>query len=116
MRALMALAFALSVQFYYVEAARGKVADNVRGQEIAEKLCSRCHAVGRGGRSPHAKAPPFRDLAKRYPVEHLAEALAEGIRTGHPDMPEFKLSPPDIGALLTYLREIGAPGRKPVRR
>jgi hypothetical protein len=53
------------------------------------------------------KAPPFRTLGKRYPVEHLAEALAEGIRTGHPDMPEFEFSSPDIGALITYLKEIG---------
>ena len=27
--------------------------------------CSRCHAVGPTGTSPHAEAPPFRDLPKR---------------------------------------------------
>ena len=36
-------------------------------------------------------APPFRDLPKRYPVENLAEALAEGIVTGHPARPRFIL-------------------------
>jgi hypothetical protein len=48
-------------------------------------------------------APPFRELPKRYPVDHLAEALAEGIVTGHPAMPEFTFTPREIEALLSYL-------------
>lgn len=89
-----------------MSAARGQPADHVRGQAIAERQCARCHATGRTGASPMPKAPQFRTLAKRYPIEQLAEALAEGIRTGHSDMPEFRLEPPEIGALLTYLNEI----------
>jgi hypothetical protein len=56
------------------------------------------------GESPMALAPPFRELPKRYPVEHLAEALAEGIVVGHPAMPEFTFAPPEIDALLSYLQ------------
>jgi cytochrome c len=56
-------------------------------------------------------APPFRDLPKRYPVDHLAEALAEGIVTGHPAMPEFTFTPREIEALLSYLSSL-APERK----
>ena len=54
-----------------------------------------------------AAAPPFRDLGKRYPIEQLAEALAEGIVTGHPDMPEFVFETEDVIALLAYLRDVG---------
>ena len=47
------------------------------GQRLAEATCARCHAVGRAGDSPLRIAPPFRTLHTRYPVENLAEALAE---------------------------------------
>ena len=53
--------------------------------------CGQCHAVGPIGESPLRIAPPFRTLHQRYPVESLAEALAEGIVTGQPSMPEFRL-------------------------
>jgi mono/diheme cytochrome c family protein len=55
-------------------------------------------------------APPFRDLAKRYPVENLAEALAEGIVTGHPAMPRFTFEPREIDALLAYISSLAPPG------
>ena len=59
------------------------------GQRLAQANCASCHAIGRIGESPLRIAPPFRELHKRYPVENLAEALAEGIVTGHPTMPQF---------------------------
>jgi len=51
-------------------------------------------------------APPFRTLHKRYPIESLAESLAEGISTGHPTMPAFQLDPNRIGDLLAYLKTL----------
>ena len=78
-----------------------------RGRAIAEKNCARCHAVGATGESPLKPAPPFRDLPQRYPVENLAEALAEGIVTGHSAMPEFTFTPDEIDALLTYIASLG---------
>jgi hypothetical protein len=33
----------------------------------------------------------------------LEEALAEGIVTGHPDMPEFMASPDQINAIIAYI-------------
>ena len=74
-----------------------------RGRQIAARECARCHAVTRVGESPHNTAPPFRDLPRKYPVEHLAESLAEGIVVGHNDMPEFLFEPDDIEALLAYI-------------
>jgi mono/diheme cytochrome c family protein len=73
------------------------------GKAILEKKCARCHAIGRTGQSHHPQAPPFRDVVTRYPVEDLAEALAEGIVSGHPDMPEFVFQPDEITAILGYL-------------
>jgi mono/diheme cytochrome c family protein len=77
-----------------------------RGQELLTTNCSRCHAVGRSGTSPHAAAPAFRTLARKYPIEGLAEALAEGIFVGHPDMPEFVFEADEVGAILAYLASI----------
>ena len=69
--------------------------------------CARCHAVGRTGASPHPAAPPFRMLSRKYKVEGLAEALAEGFYTGHPDMPEFHFfEPEEVGAIIEYLQSI----------
>lgn len=74
-----------------------------RGRAYAEKNCGRCHATGAEDVSPLEKAPVFRSFVERWPVEYLAESLAEGIVTGHADMPEFKLSPDEITDFLAYL-------------
>jgi len=84
---------------------------SARGEAIAHKYCARCHAVGETGASPMGLAPPFRDLSKRYPIETLAEALAEGIVVGHPAMPRFTFEPREINALLTYIS--GLKNREP---
>jgi cytochrome c len=77
-----------------------------RGKTFALNNCARCHSVDRVTQSPLKIAPPFRTLHKRYPVETLAEALAEGIQTGHPTMPEFQLDPDQIHDLLSYLKSL----------
>lgn len=82
------------------------------GRALLEKHCSRCHAVGIDGASTHAKAPPFRDVVKRYLPETLAEALAEGLVSGHPDMPEFAFPPGEVDAIVTYLDDLAARTRK----
>jgi mono/diheme cytochrome c family protein len=76
------------------------------GQALLTEKCASCHAVGRTGDSPHAAAPPFRFLQRRFPLDDLAEAMAEGLQTGHPDMPEFVFSPRQIDAALAYLKSI----------
>jgi cytochrome c len=77
-----------------------------RGEGVLTTNCSRCHAVGRTGNSTQPKAPPFRTLGQRYPIEVLAEALAEGLSSGHPDMPEFRFEVDDVDAILAYLESI----------
>jgi len=77
-----------------------------RGKLYATTHCARCHAIGQRGASPFEPAPPFRTLHLRYPVESLGEALAEGITTGHPAMPQFVLDPDQIHDLLSYLKTL----------
>jgi len=77
-----------------------------RGYMFAEANCASCHAIGRAGESPLQSAPPFRTLHLRYPVENLAEALAEGIVTAHPAMPQFRLEMAQIGDLIAYLQSL----------
>ena len=77
-----------------------------RGKTFALTNCARCHAIDRASSSPLKIAPPFRTLHTRYPVENLTEALAEGIQTGHPTMPEFRLDPDQINDLLSYLKTL----------
>jgi cytochrome c len=77
-----------------------------RGKTFALTNCARCHSIDRVTPSPLTIAPPFRTLHKRYPIESLAEALAEGIVTGHPTMPEFRLEPDQIHDLLSFLKTL----------
>jgi cytochrome c len=77
-----------------------------RGRTFALNNCARCHSIDRVTESPLRIAPPFRTLHLRYPVETLGEALAEGIVTGHPTMPEFRLDPDQIHDLLSYLKTL----------
>lgn len=78
----------------------------MRGRTFAQTNCARCHSIDRHTPSPLAIAPPFRTLHKRYPVDMLAEALAEGIDTGHPTMPMFALAPDQINDLLSFLKSL----------
>lgn len=80
--------------------------DLKRGEELLQQDCGKCHAIGRAGESPDKKAPAFRILGQRYPIESLEEALGEGMMSGHPDMPEFQFDVDDVGAIIAYLKSI----------
>ena len=86
--------------------ARAEVDSVERGREFARANCARCHSIDRTGDGPLKAAPPFRTLHERYPVENLEEALAEGIVTGHPDMPEFSLAPEQIADFIDFLKSL----------
>jgi cytochrome c len=77
-----------------------------RGFVFAKTNCSQCHAIGQYGDSPLAIAPPFRTLHERYAIEELEEALAEGIVTGHPTMPQFQLDPAEVNNFIAYLKTL----------
>ncbi len=81
---------------------------STRGHILVQRYCAGCHAVNPTGSSPNRAAPPFRSLNERYKLDDLGEALAEGILTGHPAMPEFRFPPEDVDAVLRYLKSIQA--------
>ena len=78
----------------------------IRGRAFARTNCARCHSIDRTTPSPLAIAPPFRTLHTKYPIDTLAEALAEGIDSGHPTMPMFTLEPDQINDLLSFLKSL----------
>ena len=97
---------AFSLLFFVDASAAQTMLEVQRGETIVQTYCSQCHAVGKTGFSPLAAAPPLRDLHRRYPVEQLEEAFAEGIYTGHPEMPRFQFEPDQIDDLIAYLKSL----------
>jgi mono/diheme cytochrome c family protein len=78
----------------------------LQGKRLALTYCARCHAIDRVSPSPLKIAPPFRTLHERYPVEMLEEALAEGIVTGHPTMPQFSFDADQVGNFIAFLKTL----------
>jgi hypothetical protein len=94
------------------------------GRERVNRIGNRCHSctdliIGTCDSTPLedttldkvspsqlAIAPPFRSLHTKYPVEDLARSLAEGIRTGHPTMPQFQLDSAQIVDVISYLKTL----------
>lgn len=103
-----AMKFSLVILLFSIEGEPAAAADpNVqRGHMLAQTNCAKCHSVDKVTPSPLSIAPPFRTLHERYPVESLQESLAEGIRTGHPTMPEFRFDPDQIGDFIAYLKTL----------
>lgn len=92
---------------FFSGAANAQMSEQAKaGQNIAERFCSRCHAIGAEGQSPHRSAPPFRWIVAKGNVENLEEALGEGVVVGHPDMPQFQFNPSSVGALVAYLKSL----------
>lgn len=77
-----------------------------QGKRLALTYCARCHAIDKVSPSPLKIAPPFRTLHERYPVETLEEALAEGIITGHPSMPQFSFEADQVGDFIAFLKTL----------
>jgi mono/diheme cytochrome c family protein len=85
------------------------------GKAILEKNCGRCHAIEATGASPLPKAPPLREVYRRFPIEELEVGLAEGMGSRHKDMPQIQFSAEDVAAILTYLGSITGidPAKRP---
>jgi len=79
---------------------------NEFGNDLLRQHCAGCHAIGISDQSRHPSAPPFRNVLKRYKAEMLAEALAEGIMTGHSEMPLFTFEPNEVASIIQYLEQL----------
>jgi cytochrome c len=108
---LTAIAFAIVINLSAPVLAAAETARQASSSArawLAERMCSACHAIGKTGASPHAPAPPFRDLGNRVDLDDFAHRLREGLTSGHPDMPTFRFTREDARALTAYLRSIQA--------
>lgn len=101
MRALVYLTVCFLFGATIAEAANAE-----RGRNFALANCARCHSIDKVTESPLKIAPPFRTLHERYPVENLEKPLAEGIVTGHQNMPEFRLETDQVGDFIAFLETL----------
>ena len=77
------------------------------GKSVVERHCSPCHAVGTIGESPNPKAPTFRSLHARHPMQGLREPLTRGMAAPHDVMPKFNLPDDDIDRVVAYINSLG---------
>ena len=77
-----------------------------RGKVLVKRLCGSCHAIERTGASPHPAAPAFRRLENRVDLDSFHDRLRQGLFSGYSDMPQFRLSREEAGAVQAYLRSI----------
>jgi mono/diheme cytochrome c family protein len=96
----------IALALIIMEISAASAASVEQGRRLAIVYCMKCHAIDKVSPSPLRIAPPFRSLHERYPVETLQEALAEGIVTGHPSMPEFRFDADQINDFLTFLKSL----------
>lgn len=78
----------------------------LRGEQLATRACAGCHAVGAVGDSPMTAATPFREIVRRYPLDRLEGAFAEGLVTSHPAMPDHVFRASEIDDLIAYLETV----------
>jgi mono/diheme cytochrome c family protein len=80
------------------------------GGNLVRQKCAGCHAVELTGDSPLKAAPPFREMGRTYPVRDLQEALAEGLVTAHPSMPQIELEASEVANVIAYLESVSGTG------
>lgn len=78
-----------------------------QGKELAQKNCAWCHAIGKTGASPNPRAPAWRDLHRKHPIQALRDPLTRGIGRPHDEMPQFKLSDDEVDTIVAYINSLG---------
>ena len=77
-----------------------------RGQELAQLLCARCHAIAGPGPGAEEKSPPFSTLVSTLTLEGIADQLLEGLPMGHDPMPKWQFSEQQVEDLLFYIESV----------
>ena len=80
-----------------------------RGAALLSQHCAMCHAVGQQDQSLEPRAPAFRIIGRRMPLDRLGAQLGTELLGGHPAMPKFTFEPRDVAAIMRYLRSIQEP-------
>jgi len=73
------------------------------GQNLAETVCSTCHQISTTSPkpSPNPNAPSFVDISRMPSMSELA--IKVFLRTSHPTMPNFILTPEEIDSVTAYI-------------
>ncbi|MDA9435136.1 c-type cytochrome [Bradyrhizobium sp. CCBAU 51627] len=83
-----------------------------RTEAMLQRMCARCHAVGRTGASPNELAPPFRYLGENKIYDpDFTQRLQDGYSSIHRSMPTARFGRDDAEAVVSYLRAIQEPRR-----
>jgi cytochrome c len=80
--------------------------DPAVGLQVAQDLCSSCHAVGRTGDSPTPAAPVFRTILAQYNPGALTVDLKRAAAISHRNMPTFVMTDQHAEDLVAYLVSI----------
>ena len=73
-----------------------------RGLELANRLCTQCHAVQKSqARSPNERAPRFETIAAVPGM--TAMALSAALNTSHRTMPNILLAPDEQAHIIAYI-------------
>lgn len=88
----------------------GKAAE---GKQLADALCSSCHAVAVGEVSPNPQAPTFPNIANMSGLTVVT--LVDFLRDSHnfPERMNFEVVPEDAEALAAYMITLRADDYKP---
>ena len=82
------------------------------GLELAQRLCTQCHAVSRDeGRSPNANAPRFPVIASVPGM--TATALSAALNTSHRTMPNIILDAEQQANIIAYILSLKQSGPLP---
>src|SRR5664279_5806123 len=85
-----------------MEASSPQSVDPSVGRHLAETVCSTCHQIS--ATSPpgvNSAAPSFIDISRMPSTSELA--IKVFLRTPHPTMPNFILSPEEIDSVTAYI-------------
>ena len=77
-----------------------------RGADVAQKVCSRCHAVALEETSRERDAPLFRAVSRLYSAEALETKLTDIAAQGHFEMPRVTLTEDEISDLSAYIASL----------
>ncbi len=80
------------------------MAADLPGAALAQQWCAACHAVKPGQVSPNPKAPAFTAIAAEPSATEYS--LSVFLKTTHATMPNYKIDPDDIDALVDYIRSL----------
>ncbi|MBB42074.1 MAG: hypothetical protein CMF01_18535 [Hyphomonas sp.] len=78
------------------------------GRQVAASQCADCHGIDKED-ARRTDAPPLRYILADYDGDALAEDFRDGLKVGHPEMPQFQFGPKSTDLLLSYLMSIQEP-------